>query len=99
IEAFDNSAHALGVAQALQKASHHPIALAFLEAKEESISLEASELRNHSGLGVEGKVEGRRYILGSRRFMENQEIAVSEFQTSLQEAQAQGMSFSFLADI
>lgn len=99
VEAFENSAHALGVAQALQKASHHPIALAFLEAKEESISLEASELRNHSGLGVEGKVEGRRYILGSRRFMENQEIAVSEFQTSLQEAQAQGMSFSFLADI
>lgn len=98
IDAKRNSAQALGIAQALQKASHHPIALAFLDSNEESLFAQATDLRNHSGLGVEGKVEGVRYILGSRRFMENQNIDVSIFQVALKNAQDQGMSFSFLAD-
>lgn len=99
IDAQENPSRALGIAQALQRASHHPIALAFLDSKEKSLSLQATDLRNHSGLGVEGRVEGTSYILGSRRFMENQNVDVSVFQSALKSAQDQGMSFSFLADV
>lgn len=98
IDASESSAQALGIAQALQRASHHPIALAFLESSEATVPVQASDLRNHSGLGVEGRIEGVRYILGSRRFMENQNIDISRFQAALKKAQDEGMSFSFLAD-
>jgi Cu2+-exporting ATPase len=58
--------HVLGIATALERETHHPIARAF----DCSVATSASNLQHHTGQGVSGEVEGTRYFLGSARFIE-----------------------------
>jgi len=62
----------LAIAAALQRASEHPLAKAVVQAaQEESLDVPmASEVRIQSGRGLSGRVEGRRYAIGSARYVE-----------------------------
>ena len=62
-----NSTGLVAIAASLQQGSEHPIARAIkAEAQDLNCSLEAVDnFRNHVGLGVEGELSGRRYLLGS----------------------------------
>ena len=59
-------ARALVVAAALERGSSHPVALAFRG--HESPDVQAKELREVPGQGVEGRVDGRHYRLGRAGF-------------------------------
>ena len=67
----------LGVVAALEDGSEHPIARAIVEGARarlgaEHRSIAVDGFRNHEGLGVSGRVEGRRVVVGRRRFVESE---------------------------
>jgi Cu2+-exporting ATPase len=59
-------ARALGIAAALERASAHPLAAAF--GAHADPALQARDLREFEGAGVEGTVDGLRWRLGRRAF-------------------------------
>ena len=66
----------LRVAASLQQGSEHPIALAFHDAVEKR-GIEAVEVERFSNLvsrGVEGYVDGRRYLLGNERLYRDKKL-------------------------
>lgn len=67
-----SSVEAVALAAALEKASEHVLARAFLrEAKELSVTpKDADELGAATGAGVEGRIDGVSYRLGHRRYAE-----------------------------
>lgn len=62
----DNSSQSLAICSALEADSIHPIALTF---KSFSNELVATNIKNHIGSGVEGKIHGKRYRLGNFDFI------------------------------
>ena len=58
-------AYCLGIAAALERTSCHPMARAF---NNEKSLLEAEDPKNFPGEGVEGRIGGVRYRIGTRRF-------------------------------
>ena len=61
----------LGLAAALETGSEHPLAEAVLRrAREEDITIPAvEEFKAVSGRGVQGMIDGRKYLLGSHHFL------------------------------
>ena len=66
-------AHVLGLAAALEAASSHPLADAVVAAA--ATRLEAAEVREDSGRGLTGAVDGRRVRVGSPRWIHPQALA------------------------
>ncbi len=66
----------LQLAASVEQGSEHPLGRAVIQAAEErGISLlSLSAFQNHRGLGVEGRVEGRRVWVGSPRWLETLHI-------------------------
>lgn len=60
----------LAIAAALEQFSEHPIAEAFKSDKTHSLSCQ--DVKTVTGYGLTGIVEGQRYYLGSKAFLENQ---------------------------
>lgn len=60
---------ALTIAATLERHSEHPIARAFVK-NEESSEIKATQITNHTGAGVEGKIDGEHYFIGSPRFIQ-----------------------------
>lgn len=58
----------LAIAAALERGSAHPLAEAFREHAREDVT--ATDVEEHAGLGIEGRVQGRRWRLGRRGFAE-----------------------------
>jgi len=67
VETFGDMAseNALHVAAALERHSRHPLARAFAAI---ATPLQATDVRETAGLGIEGDVDGRRFRLGRRDF-------------------------------
>ena len=67
IEVFDGmtAEQALQCAAALERHSRHPLARAFAAV---DASVQASEVHETAGLGIEGSIDGRRFRLGRRDF-------------------------------
>ena len=65
-------AEALRLVASLERASEHPLAQAIVQAAEKrGLSLSpAEEFKSVTGQGIEGKVNGRRVAVGSRRYMD-----------------------------
>lgn len=60
----------LRLAATLEQHSTHPIAQAFFLAGATQKPFEASDLQQHIGQGVSGTIDGQRYFLGKRDFIE-----------------------------
>jgi len=69
----------LAIAASLERSSEHPLAHAVVSAAEERhLSLAStSEFRAISGLGVEGRVSGKRVVAGTASFLREQGIEIS----------------------
>ncbi len=91
---------ALAIAAALQSGSEHPLAKAVLAmaAARGLHSPPAQSLRAVAGRGIEGTIDGARWLLGSSRWM--QELGVDELPLAAVAAQHQqaGYSLSWLAN-
>lgn len=78
-QAFDqDQERVLQLAASLEAGSAHPLALAFLNAarKKGLEPIPVKDFRNVSGLGVEGWLEGKKYLLGNQDFLEAAGIPV-----------------------
>jgi Cu2+-exporting ATPase len=73
---WDGDEKLLPVVAAIQSHSKHPLADAFSLESGPAPVLDASEVRQVTGLGIEGTVADRRYQIGSEKFMEALGIAI-----------------------
>ena len=76
----------LQLAATLESGSEHPLAAAITaSAAEAELSIgKVESFRAHTGMGVSGTIEGKRFLLGNLRFMREQGIEVSaEVKTQL----------------
>jgi Cu+-exporting ATPase len=70
--------HVLALAAALERGSEHPIAAAVVKGAEArgATSLAASDFESSTGMGVTGTVGGKTALLGNRRLLEANGVAV-----------------------
>jgi Cu+-exporting ATPase len=84
----------------LQQGSEHPLAKAVLhKAQELSLSISpATDIKAIPGRGIEGFIDGKRIIFGSKRLMAESAVDISENQEILMRLENEGNTVSFLAD-
>ncbi len=83
----------LKLASGIECRSSHPLANAIVrKAKENSIVVEANleDFADLTGKGVKAKVEGAQCFAGNARFMQENEIAIQEYQDKIAELENQG---------
>ena len=79
--------------------SEHPIAHAIVQAaKRQNVAIRSvSDFEARNGLGVRTEVGGRKVLVGSRAFLEQQGIATARWHTRAEELRAQAKTVVFLA--
>lgn len=84
----------LARAAALEADSAHPLARAILEAAtERGVAVaRAEDLTAVPGKGATGRLDGRRYWIGSHRFLEEQDVETPELHRLAEEIEAAGTS-------
>lgn len=82
--------HILALAAALERGSDHPIAAAVVKGAEArgTDRLEATDFESSTGMGVTGTIGGKRALLGNKRLLETNGVAVSPELVALQEERA-----------
>ncbi len=90
---------ALVIAAALQAGSEHPLAKAVLaEARNRKLDWPtAQSLRAIPGRGIEGSLDGQRWLLGSSRWMQESGVAEFPLADAIARHQQAGHSLSWLA--
>ncbi|WP_417461162.1 heavy metal translocating P-type ATPase [Kordiimonas sp.] len=101
----------LEIAAALQTGSTHPLAAAVVSYVERVRSLGAKvdlevtgpsakvkHFKNHPGKGVEGRIDGHRYILGNGKLMADLGIELAPLETEASKAASEGQTVSWLAE-
>jgi Cu+-exporting ATPase len=89
----------LGVAASLERASEHPLAAAVVQAAEERgvalVPVDAFE--SFTGLGVGGRVGGRRALVGNQALMQREGVDVAELLRRADDLRHQGQTVMFVA--
>jgi Cu+-exporting ATPase len=99
-QAINGDVHrVLDAAAALQSGSEHPLARAVLDAAGDAGRAvpSVSAVAAIAGRGVEGLVEGRRHLLGSRRLMQENGIGATPLDGEAETLASQGRTVSWLA--
>ena len=89
----------LAIAVSLEKGSEHALSGAILEfGKKKGIkALNATNFKAQTGLGIEGKVKGKKYFLGNRALMEKESISYTEYETEINSLESKGNTVVILA--
>lgn len=89
----------LSFAGSLERGSEHPLAQAIVkEAELKQISFTApKDFKSITGKGVSGSIEGKNFILGNQKWMEEQGISVESFTAKADELRKDGQTVMFLA--
>ncbi len=89
----------LRLAAGLEQGSEHPLARAILgKAESEGIlPAETMEFRAHAGRGVEAMIDGKRYHIGSLRFIDEIGIGTEYFREPAERFEAEGQTVIMLA--
>ncbi|TYC86704.1 heavy metal translocating P-type ATPase [Novosphingobium sp. BW1] len=89
----------LRLAAALEQASEHPLARAVVaEAQRRDLALgELSQADFPTGKGAQGRVDGRRVLVGSARFLEENRIATGEASETPEALRKNGATAIFVA--
>jgi len=88
-------AQACNLAAGLESHSEHPIAQALVQAADQPVSVQ--QIENQPGAGLQGTVEGKRYVLGASHYV-HQKTKLSLPETTQATLQAQGRTLVLLAD-
>ena len=102
IVAFDGAEdQVLALAAAVQQGSEHPIARAVQrECESRGLALpEAGDFRALAGRGARASVGGRTLLVGSRRLMSEQDVALDEHEAAAQVLEQQGRTVTWLAEL
>ena len=94
-----DSAGLLALAAALQQGSEHPLARAVVQAQTAQGALPppADAITALQGRGIEGRVAGRRVVLGSARLMRELDVPLAPLAGRGEDEAARGRSVSWLA--
>jgi Cu+-exporting ATPase len=90
---------ALSLVAAVEKLSEHPIALAIVEgAKARSLALpQAGSFNAVNGLGVEAEVDGKRVLVGSRKFLAERGVDTSRWEARAEAWRTEARTVVFFA--
>ncbi|HRU38308.1 MAG TPA: heavy metal translocating P-type ATPase, partial [Candidatus Goldiibacteriota bacterium] len=89
----------LEIAAALEKNSEHPLAEAVIKAGGISnLKFQILNFRAFPGLGVEGVIEGKKFMLGNRLMMKAAEIDTSALEADIDILEKQGKTVMILAE-
>ena len=100
VEPSQDEAAVLQAAASVQSGSEHPLARAVVEAAaQRSLALSAPEaVRSVPGRGTEGEVDGRHYLLGSLRWMDELGVSLGALTERAQQLQFDGATVSAMAE-
>ena len=89
----------LNIAASIEKHSEHPLGKAIVEEAEnqECDVLPIEQFQSISGMGIQGIVDGKEVLLGNHLLLQNQGIAVDDFNTVIDEVASQGQTAMFVA--
>lgn len=73
----ENVAYHMAILRSLEQHSEHPLADAVVNYLEEAEALKVQEFQSLTGKGVSGRVDGKKYWVGSRSLIEREKIRVS----------------------
>ena len=90
---------ALAWAAALQTGSEHPLARAVPVAAKGLALKPALDVRAVAGRGIEGRVAGRRLVIGSSRWMRELGVDLAALEVEVAQAEGAGQTVSWLADV
>jgi Cu+-exporting ATPase len=95
---FDEAA-VIRLAASLERSSEHPLAGAIIaEAQARGASVpEASDFHAETGMGVVGKIDGRRVALGNLKLLETLRVATAAIAADADRLRAEGATVMFLA--
>ena len=83
---------------ALEQSSEHPLARAVVRAAEGAALPRCDAFLSYPGKGVEGKIEGRSYSMGTESFLASRGIAPAAFAEKKRELEDRGKTVVILAD-
>ncbi len=78
------------VAYAVESLSPHPVAKAVCKAFDGVKKLDAGDFKSYAGKGVSATVEGKTVYAGNRRFMDEQDIKLNEYEEHANRLEKQG---------
>lgn len=87
----------LQIAAALERRSEHPLAHAILSAVDDHLP-EVTDFRSFVGRGAQGEIEGRRYVIGSPRFLSAERISLENAGEALDAIESAGETPVVLGD-
>ncbi|GAB4062446.1 heavy metal translocating P-type ATPase [Uliginosibacterium sediminicola] len=90
---------ALQLAAALQSGSEHPLAKAVLHAAAQRQLPLAQNIRAEAGRGLRGEIDGKSYVLGSTRWMQELGVQLAACDERVATLQAAGRTLSWLAQL
>lgn len=90
----------LSIAASLENLSEHPLATAIVrEAAKENLHLgKVVEFKSHSGFGVEGKMDGKRVLVGNAQFLINSKVDIEPMRFETDEINSHGSSIMFVSE-
>ena len=89
----------LNIAASIEKHSEHPLGKAIVEEaeKQEFDVLPIEQFQSISGMGIQGIVDGKEVLLGNHLLLQNQGIAVEDYNTVIDVVASQGQTAMFVA--
>jgi Cu+-exporting ATPase len=90
---------ALALAAAVQAGSEHPLAKAVLAVAGDIKVPEAEGAKAIPGRGMEARVEGKRLVIGSARWMRELDVDLAPLAAKASQLEARGMTVSWLAEL
>lgn len=92
-------AEVLGLARAVERSSEHPLARAIVQFADAhgALDAEATSFANVPGHGAVAEVAGRRVLVGSRRLMASENVAVGTLAQQRDQLSAAGRTVVFVA--
>ena len=89
----------LKIAASIEKHSEHPLGKAIVEEaeKQEFDVLPIEQFQSISGMGIQGIVDGKEVLLGNYLLLQNQGIAVDEFNAVIDGVASKGQTAMFVA--
>ncbi len=98
---YGDKSEVLNIALALESYSEHPLAKSIVKYASDIIDsnpLKVEAFKALTGKGVEGKIEGKHYHLGSSRYMKELGLLKEGGQKTISDWQAQGYTVLILSD-
>ncbi|GIL17713.1 MAG: copper-transporting ATPase [Oligoflexia bacterium] len=86
------------IATSLQIGSEHPLAKAFItSAQEQNLSITpADKIRALPGIGIQGFLNGQKYMIGSKLLLEERKINYEPLKNQIKTLEEQGQTISFI---